>query len=74
MCLLNSKNGFCSECVILWLVSGIHKINNAKARVEAFSLPHIDIKLEKKSLLPIPSSINLCPFPRKKKVKKEEEN
>ena len=45
--LLYSKNGFCLECVILWLVSGIHRINNAKVRVEAFSLPSIDIKLEK---------------------------
>ena len=53
MCLLNSKNGFCLECVILWLVSGIHRINNAEARVEAFSLPSIDIKLEK----------NVSPFP-----------
>ena len=52
MCLLNSKNGFCLECVILWLVSGIHRINNAKVRVEAFSLPGLDIKLEKTFALP----------------------
>ena len=49
--LLYSKNVFL-ECVILWLVSGIHRINNAKVRVEAFSLPGLDIKLEKTFALP----------------------
>ena len=64
------KNGFCSECVILWLVSGIHKINNAEARVEAFSLPHIDIKLEKKPS-PHPFLNQSLPFSTQKKLKKK---
>ena len=68
MCLLNSKNGFCLECVILWLVSGIHRINNAKVRVEAFSLPGLDIKLEKNVR---PSSINQCLFPSIKVEKRK---
>ena len=58
--------------MILWLVSGIHKINNAEARVEAFSLPHIDIKLEKKAFTPsLLQSISALFHAKKVKKKKK---